>query len=275
MGQLVYNGMDLEEEFGVVVDSSESWPKPERDRELVHVPGRNGDLIIDHGGYKNMELVYHCLIKDGWREKFGRFCDLMYSNSNGYGELYDSEHPGVYRKAEFAGGITPELWFTSDTGVFDLIFNCKPLQYVRGEVGLDFRTADTVETFDNPYYMWAYPKIRVWSQSGAQLGIGDWGVQVAPQTVYDQIVIDCEAEVIYGTDDMDNYIGPASQYVTFTPPMFPWENPEDRTYPSLGFGTGLELSALHEVWDDEDPDDPQLIATYTGTATVELNITRI
>lgn len=277
MGQLIFSGISLEEDFGIVVDSAESWPKPQRDRTVVHVPGRNGDLIIDNGGYLNVELVYHCLIKDGFRDRFSEFCDLLYANSSGYQDLYDSEHPDVSRKAEFAGPIEPELWFTTETGIFDLVFNAKPLQYVRLNVNtdLDFREADASVTYDNPYYMWSYPKILVESQTGALLTIGDWTVEVAEQTVYDQIVIDCEAEVIYGADELGDYLGPASQYVTFTPPVKPWLNPDDREYPSLPYGSGIELAAVHDVWDETDPDDPVLIKTYSGTAAVEVNMTRI
>lgn len=275
MGQLEFGAVDFNE-YGISVDSSESWPKPERDRTVVHVPGRNGDLIIDNGGYKNVELVYHCIIKDEFREKFAEFCDLLYANASGYQELYDSEHPDVRRQAEFAGPIEPEMWFTDETGVFDIVFNAKPQQYVAPAVNvdLDFQDADATATYDNPYFMWSYPKIRVYSQTGARLGIGLWVVDVAAQTEFDHIVIDCEAEVIYGADETDEYLGPASQYVTFTPPGSIYDNPEDRTYPSLPYGSGIELYALHEVWDD-DPDDPQIIATYSGTAVVEVKMTRI
>lgn len=127
---LIFDGVDLEERFGVMVDGGGTWAKPPRDRELVHVPGRNGDLILDHGCWNNVTVEYRVLIKDGWQDRFEEFARWI-SRHRGYYKLEDpARHPDAYRMAEFADSIDPTLWFTTRTGVFDLTFNCKPQQFL-------------------------------------------------------------------------------------------------------------------------------------------------
>ena len=127
---LIFDGVDLEERFGLMIDGGGTWTKPERDRELVHVPGRNGDLIFDNGCWNNVDITYRFLIKDGWQDKFEEFARWI-CRHRGYFMLEDPErHPDCYRMAEFADSIDPSLWFTTRTGVFELTFNCKPQQFL-------------------------------------------------------------------------------------------------------------------------------------------------
>lgn len=127
---LIFDGVDLEERFGLVTDGADTWTKPERDRELISVPGRNGDLILDHGRWNNVDIKYNFLIKDGWQNKFEEFARWLCAH-RGYFKLEDPQrHPDVYRMAEFADSIDPKLWFTTRTGIFTLTFNCKPQQYL-------------------------------------------------------------------------------------------------------------------------------------------------
>ena len=127
---LMFDNIDLEATYGLVVDGASTWPKPERDVEYVHVPGRNGDILMDNGCWQNVEITYTFLIKDNWKAQFEDFAAWLCSHV-GYFRLEDQDrHPGVYRMASFTGPIEPELWFTTDTGVFELTFNCKPQQFL-------------------------------------------------------------------------------------------------------------------------------------------------
>jgi len=135
---LIFDGVDIEAEYGIVVDGADTWAKPERDREAVHVPGRSGDLIYDNGSWHNVEIEYHCLIEHGFADRFDAFCDWLYSHL-GYFRFEDQlRHPGVYRMAEFYGPLEPETIFRDHAGKFDLKFNCKPQQWLEsGEVEVD------------------------------------------------------------------------------------------------------------------------------------------
>lgn len=135
---LIFDGVDIEAEYGIVVDGADTWAKPERDREAVHVPGRSGDLIHDNGSWHNVEIEYHCLIEHGFADRFDAFCDWLYSHL-GYFRFEDQlRHPGVYRMAEFYGPLEPETIFRDQAGKFDLKFNCKPQQWLTsGEEAVD------------------------------------------------------------------------------------------------------------------------------------------
>lgn len=135
---LIFDGVDIEAEYGIVVDGADTWAKPERDREAVHVPGRSGDLIHDNGSWHNVEIEYHCLIEHGFADRFDAFCDWLYSHL-GYFRFEDQlRHPGVYRMAEFYGPLEPETIFRDHAGQFDLKFNCKPQQWLTsGEEAVD------------------------------------------------------------------------------------------------------------------------------------------
>ena len=127
---LIFDGVDLEIAFGVEIDGADTWPKPERDRELIHVPGRNGDIIMDNGCWQNVPISYRILIKDGWIERYEEFMSWLCAHV-GYFRLEDPKrHPGVYRMAEYVGPTVPELWFYIETGVIPIDFNCKPQQFL-------------------------------------------------------------------------------------------------------------------------------------------------
>ena len=135
---LIFDGVDIEAEYGIVVDGADTWAKPDRDREAVHVPGRSGDLIHDNGSWHNVEIEYHCLIEHGFADRFDAFCDWLYAHL-GYFRFEDQlRHPGVYRMAEFYGPLEPETIFRDHAGQFDLKFNCKPQQWLTsGEEAVD------------------------------------------------------------------------------------------------------------------------------------------
>lgn len=127
---LTFAGVDIESTYGIIIDGASSWPKPERDVEYIHVPGRSGDILMDNGCWQNVEVSYNLCITGDWKTKFEDFAAWLCSHT-GYFRLEDLErHPGVYRMASFAGPLDPELWFTTDTGVFTIVFNCKPQQWL-------------------------------------------------------------------------------------------------------------------------------------------------
>ena len=135
---LIFDGVDIEAEYGIVVDGADTWAKPERDREAVHVPGRSGDLIHDNGSWHNVEIEYHCLIEHGFADRFDAFCDWLYAHLGYYRFEDQLRHPGVYRMAEFYGPLDPDTIFRDHAGKFDLKFNCKPQQWLTsGEEAVD------------------------------------------------------------------------------------------------------------------------------------------
>lgn len=264
---IVFAGFDFED-YGIKVDSVDSWRKPERDRTLVHVTGRNGDLILDNGCWKNIQITYRCIIKDGWEAVFPEFVKRLYSEANGYQMLFDDAHPGEYRMAEFAGPIEPTLLFTTDTGVFNIVFNCKPVIYIIAtSETIDFTTGNDTASFDNDYGMESYPMITVFNASnGAFLTVNGggglfWNVELAPNS-FDRIRIDCELETCVGYDEDDFPVGNASNLLTITQT---YGEESYRDFPFFLPTSPVTVTAYHTRQSD----------VYTGTAEINPRFTRI
>lgn len=274
MGDLVFSGISFNE-YGVDVDGSGSWVKPERDTTAIHVPGRSGDLIIDNGCWKNIDITYNCSIKSGWREKFPAFIDMLYRLQGGYEKLtyFDMYgEPQGTRMAEFKGGISPALEFALDTGSFELTFNCKPFMEVLGQNRVaDFRTEDVELRFDNPYGMLAYPEISLSNANdGAFILFNNvWTLELAENS-FARIVIDCELETCTGYDSMGENPTNASNLLTITRLETPGI---DRDYPYFETELGMPVIFCHEITDGEIP--PTVLKTYTGIAEVYPKFTRI
>ena len=151
---LTYNGQDLELNWGIHVDSSQSWVKPERDREFIHVPGRSGDLILDRGSWQNVEIEYNCHIDREFASNYEAFVAWL-STIRGYEMLFDDFHPDVYRlAAPEIGELEPETLVTDQAANFTLVFNCKPQQFINDginhDVELDFTSGDAMADIEDP-----------------------------------------------------------------------------------------------------------------------------
>ena len=133
MGTIYFNGKDLCENFNMNVIGRGTYGAPARDIEQVHVPGRNGDLLFDNGGFLNQTVTYpECSILENFPFYGAQLRNFLLS-APGYHELRDTYDPRYYRLAEFRGPFEPDVHTArnNDSAVFDLSFNCKPFRYLR------------------------------------------------------------------------------------------------------------------------------------------------
>lgn len=226
---LIYNGQDLFDTWGISVDSSQTWEKPERDREFIHVPGRSGDLILDRGSWMNVEIEYSCHIDNNFATKFADFVGWL-SEVREYQELYDSHHSDVYRMAiPLLDNLSPETLFTDETANFTLVFNCKPQQYLNDGVDhmvtIDFSEGDIEQEIAPPEIVPSWytgsPSVTLFAPDGAVFtisnGDGTWTFEVSAFDA-NRIVIDFETGDAILQDEMGEYIGGGNQYLTVTSP---------------------------------------------------------
>lgn len=130
---LVFNGVDLGKECDMFVLGKGVFGAPSRDVTQIHVPGRNGDILIDNGGWNNVDVTYSsCCILSNFRENAAKLRGYLMANP-GYHELTDPYNPDEVRYAEFRGPFTPEAFTArgNNAGMFDLTFNCKPQRFLR------------------------------------------------------------------------------------------------------------------------------------------------
>jgi len=101
------------------------YSAPQRDIEMVHVPGRNGDVMIDKGGWNNVDVSYTVQFV-GLPEKAPTLRQWL--QATGYHVLRDSYQPDYFRYGVFTSLMNPEE-IARQVGRLQLIFSCKPFLY--------------------------------------------------------------------------------------------------------------------------------------------------
>lgn len=129
---IVYNGKDLSD-YGVNAVGRGTYGAPSRDIEVVHVPGRNGDLLFDNGCFNNTTVEYpDCSILDNFPVNFRALVNFLMS-SPGYHRLEDDYNPDEYRLARFIGPLAPDVHTARNnrSGTFPLQFDCQPQRWLK------------------------------------------------------------------------------------------------------------------------------------------------
>ena len=129
MNSFIFGNVNSKD-YGVWLTGSGTFSAPERDVEMVPVPGRNGDLIIDNGRWNNVEVTYPANIPNHFNDKFPAFRAAM-CRQRGYQRLEDTYHKDEYRLAAFVDGLEPDMIPLNKGGEFDIVFNCKPQRFLK------------------------------------------------------------------------------------------------------------------------------------------------
>lgn len=144
MGEIVFNGISSKE-YDIQVEHPPGYQIPERDCDVIHVPGRNGDIVIDKGSYKNVERSYQIAV--GSLDK--DFIDLVNPISEwlhsgvGYCRLEDSYEPEYYRLAMFNENVEIDN-IEFHGGRTTITFDCKPQRFFKsGDESIVFRALKT------------------------------------------------------------------------------------------------------------------------------------
>lgn len=158
MGSITYNGVSSES-LGLKVWTFPSYTFPEKEVTKVHIPGRNGDIVIDNGTYKNVTKTYQLSLYDktkSYTEMANTISNWLHSSS-GYAELSDSYEPNYYRLACYVEGndISNAL---NQAAVVTIEFNCKPQRFLSG---VNEPTYTSSAVLENPTNYYARPVITV------------------------------------------------------------------------------------------------------------------
>lgn len=218
---ITVNGVDLAD-FGVYISGSGVYNAPERDVKSVSVPGRNGDLTLDNGRYKNVKIKYPAFVVDDFAQNVGGLRDFL-ASVRGYARLEDTYHPEEYRMGRVSGAFTVKPEDKLRGGNFDLTFDCMPQRWLKsGEaelVNMWWATKYATATRDvlNPTMMEALPLLRVTlsDASYAMITIGDVSIKCTNTT--GDMYIDCELQEAYKVSDGSNM----NQYLELIDGAFP------------------------------------------------------
>lgn len=179
-------------EFGIYVSGSGTYNAPEPDVTSYEIPGRNGDLIISNGRYKNIVVSYPAFIRSQFRQNSARARAWLLS-SDGYHRLSDDYHPYEFRLGRFMGPIDFDMRFLNRTGECVLSFDCKPQRFLTN--GEEKRTFTESGYLLNPTAFPAKPLITVHGTGDGLLTIG--GTTVTLEGISDYITLDSDIQDAY------------------------------------------------------------------------------
>ena len=214
MGVITFNGVSSER-FGILVELEPNYEYPERDYELVHVPGRNGDIVIDKGSYKNVTRSYYLAVgklDQNFVDMANNISKWLHSAS-GYARLEDTYEPKYYRLAMYREGGTINNLFRH-AGRINVKFDCKPQRYLKsGEQKIVFIENGQIV---NPTEYEARPMITVIGAGDGNLRIGSTTVSVSG--IEQSITIDSELGDAYkGTLNLNSKVRLSNGFPTFKP----------------------------------------------------------
>lgn len=174
---------------GSFIWGSGQFSAPSRSVDMITVPGRNGELIVDNGHYNNITGHYSVAIMGDVPKNTDRLKHLLYSQK-GYKRLYDSDLRGYYRIAAFNSGF--EL-AGINAGVIRLSFSCKPYKYdILGDNPVDFYADGNLY---NKYFEPSRPIITVFGSGSGIVRIGNQTIEISEIDEY--VTIDSETQDAY------------------------------------------------------------------------------
>ena len=191
-------------DYGIYITGDAVYNAPEKNVTVISVPGRNGDIVIDKGNFKNIEVTYNAGTfgedQADFRTRLGRFRNALKSQ-NGYQRLSDTYHPDQYRMATFVEAFEVEAE-PRIAGEFDLVFNSKPQRWLTsGE------TATTVAdggTLNNPTLFSSEPLLAI--KGSGTVGFNGYEINVINPDRGDVMLVDPTIYTPSGSDDPGIYL---------------------------------------------------------------------
>ena len=156
--------------YGVYITGEAVYNAPEREVEMISIPGRNGALALDKGRFENIEVTYPAGIFADTEANFAQavsdFRNFLCSKK-GYCRLSDDYNPSEYRMAVYKSGleVSPAQL---KAGEFDITFECQPQRFLTsGETAVSVANNGTLL---NPTLFDSQPLIAVKGYGALQVG---------------------------------------------------------------------------------------------------------
>ena len=172
---LTFGGINSKD-YGVYIEGESAFNAPQRDVELIEIPGRNGAYVHDMGRYSNIEVSYPAGLfghsESEFAEKISNFRNAICSKK-GYQRLTDDYNPDEYRMGVYSSGLDVKPAILR-AGEFELKFNCKPQRFLTsGDVPVSLDSGDTLT---NPTLFESKPLIEC--KGYGDIGIGDKTISI-------------------------------------------------------------------------------------------------
>lgn len=180
----IFDGIDSKG-FGVYITGSGVYNAPEREVEMIDIPGRNGSYILDKGRFHNITVTYPAGMfgdaEGDFAEGIRKLRNALASRK-GYCKLIDEYHPLEYRMASYKGGLEVEPAAINGeilAGQFNIVFDCMPQRFlIDGDNPVE--VSDGGDIF-NPTLFDARPLLQVW-------GYGDISINGETISIDDTVI---------------------------------------------------------------------------------------
>lgn len=143
---LVFDGINSKN-YGVYISGNAVFNAPERDVEMIAIPGRNGTFALDNGRFHNITVTYHAGLfgdtETDFAEAISDFRNMLCARK-GYCRLTDDYNPDEYRMAVYKSGLEVDV-ASLEAGQFDIVFECKPQRFLTsGETATAYASGATI-----------------------------------------------------------------------------------------------------------------------------------
>lgn len=202
-------------DFSLYISGDKTFDSPQRDYESVEVLGRNGNLIIDRGRFKNTMVSYSVFTIGDFRRKAENVRSWLLSHK-GYQKLTDTYHPDEFRNAIYSGSIDFDVSALCQAGKANLTFEAQPQRFLlSGEEYTQVNPGQTVQ-FENPTAFESAPFILVHGAGSGVITIGNKQITVTGNT-HSHFYIDCFSQDSYaeGGINMNPHIGYLDNFPKF------------------------------------------------------------
>lgn len=216
MGKIKFNDISSDD-LGLIIQFIPTYRFAEKQYTAVHIPGQNGEFLIDKGYYKPVKRRYSIakVFKPGENLSLSAsaIAEWLYS-ADGYARLEDSYEPEYYRIAKYVNEGEMSNYYDQVTAL-EIEFDCKPERWlISGDIFKDISNNGKIK---NPTRFDAKPLIVFKTIAGqkAYINIGNQAIEFGPINESKEITVDCENMECYSTDGLYN------SYLALTNGKFP------------------------------------------------------
>lgn len=177
-----FDGVDSKD-FGVYISDTGAFNAPERDVEMIEIPGRNGAYALDKGRFNNIEVTYNAFVATDSESDYISGINALRNalcSRKGYCRLEDEFNPNEYRMAVYKSGLKVSS-IGEQAGEFTITFDCQPQRFLKsGETAVSVASGDTIT---NPTLFESHPLISAYIDDAATLNIGDKTITYTPSVL--------------------------------------------------------------------------------------------
>lgn len=196
MYSFIWKNEDSYEDYGIIINKFPALSVPERQLDEIEVLGRNGNLVVDYGTYKDIDFTFQCTLKD-----FSRI-DGVKAWLTGFDKLIMSWIPDKYYKARLINRIDIAQSL-EEIGEFPLIFKAEPFGYAVNNSLITVTSPDSI--INNPGTFEADPVIKIYGSGNVDLSINNSVVHlidIADYITMDSVLQDCYKDTVLCNSQM-------------------------------------------------------------------------